>query len=115
MARFSAILWCDCSISFWVGCTGVSPGCANCFAEFQEDTRFHRARWGNHPRVRTSAATWREPRKWDREAAALGWHLIVFANVVSDFFDNQVPEEWRREAWEIIRRTQHLIWVILTK
>src|SRR3954470_787515 len=105
MARFSAIRWCDCSISFWLGCAKVSDGCLNCFAEKRVDIRFHRARWGNHPRPRTSAATWRQPFRWDREAAAFGWRLIVFCNVESDFFDNKAPEGAREQAWRIMKRT----------
>ena len=39
----------------------------------------------------------------------------MFSNSLSDFFDNQVPAEWRADAWAIIKRTTHLDHLILTK
>lgn len=33
MAEKTNIEWCDATINFWWGCTKVSPGCANCYAE----------------------------------------------------------------------------------
>jgi protein gp37 len=111
----SAIKWCDWSISFWLGCTKISDGCAKCFAWFQDEVRFKRVKFGNHPRRRTSLANWMRPYKWDAEAAEFGWRPIVFANVDSDFFDNQAPADWRMAAWDIMRDTPHLLWIILTK
>jgi protein gp37 len=111
----SAIKWCDWSITFWMGCTKISDGCLRCFAWFQDEVRFKRVKFGNHPRVRTSRANWMKAYKYDSEAADLGWQMICFANVSSDFFDNQAPSPWRIEAWPIIRETRHLLWIILTK
>ncbi|MCE5278873.1 MAG: phage Gp37/Gp68 family protein [Planctomycetaceae bacterium] len=33
MSETTAIPWCDSTVNFWSGCTEVSPGCANCYAE----------------------------------------------------------------------------------
>lgn len=33
MAENSIIEWCDHTFNPWEGCTKVSPGCANCYAE----------------------------------------------------------------------------------
>ncbi|MEM6888739.1 MAG: phage Gp37/Gp68 family protein [Pseudomonadota bacterium] len=33
MAEISNIEWCDATVNFWWGCTKVSPGCANCYAD----------------------------------------------------------------------------------
>lgn len=33
MAEKTKIEWCDATVSFWWGCTKVSPGCDHCYAE----------------------------------------------------------------------------------
>ena len=33
MSEKTKIEWCDSTLNFWSGCTKVSPGCANCYAE----------------------------------------------------------------------------------
>ena len=71
MAETTEILWCDSTFNPWIGCTKVSPGCANCYAERDFDHRKHVAKWGpGQPRHRTSEAYWRQPLKWDRKAEA---------------------------------------------
>jgi protein gp37 len=111
----SAIKWTDWSVTFWMGCTKISCGCLHCFAWAQDELRFKRVQFGNHPRVRTSDANWMKAFRYNAEAALFEWRPIVFANVCSDFFDNQADPAWRAEAWEIIRRTRRLLWIILTK
>jgi protein gp37 len=46
----------------------------------------------------------------------LGWKRpgLVFVNPWSDFFID-TADAWREEAWEVIRRTPHLTYLILTK
>lgn len=36
MSLKSKISWCDSTVNFWEGCTKVSPGCANCYAEARD-------------------------------------------------------------------------------
>ena len=36
--------------------------------------------------------------KWQREAERTGVHPWVFAQSMSDIFDNEVPPEWRERA-----------------
>jgi protein gp37 len=69
MGENSAISWTDHTFNPWIGCTKVSPGCANCYAEAY-DKRWGGEHWGNGaPRQRTSEANWRKPLKWNREAS----------------------------------------------
>ena len=57
----------------WVGCTRVSPGCQHCYAETMMDHRYGKVKWGPQgQRIRTSTAYWRQPARWNREAAAEG-------------------------------------------
>jgi len=66
-------------------------------------------------RHRTSEANWRQPLKWDREAGAAGIRKRVFCASLADVFDNAVPDQWRRDLFELIARTQNLDWLLLTK
>lgn len=77
MSEQTGIEWCDSTFNPWLGCTKVSPACDHCYAE-RDTRRFGRVEWGaGKPRVRTSAANWKLPERWDREAFAecpeCGW------------------------------------------
>ncbi|MDX2187783.1 MAG: phage Gp37/Gp68 family protein [Opitutaceae bacterium] len=127
MAENSKIEWTDHTFNPWIGCTKVSPGCANCYAETLMDTRYKRVKWGKgQPRVRTSAANWNLPLKWDREAAAIRDALNaggkfgasrprVFCASLADWLDDEVPIEWLVDLLDLIRRTPNLDWLLLTK
>lgn len=61
MSENSKIEWCDHTFNPWIGCTKVSPGCANCYAEVSTPARVMRAdgreTWGEGaPRSKTQ--TW---------------------------------------------------------
>lgn len=74
MGDKTGIEWTDHTFNPWIGCTKVSPGCAHCYAE-TEDKRhgWTPDGWGKgKPRKRTSAAYWRQPLKWNREAELWG-------------------------------------------
>lgn len=80
------------------------------------DLRMGRAKWGpGQPRQRTSAAYWREPLKWDREAAAAGVRPRVFCASLADWLDDEVPIAWLADLLDLIRRTPNLDWLLLTK
>jgi len=79
------------------------------------DLRFHKAKWGNHPRVRAADSAWQKPFAWNRKAARDGVRRRVFCSHYSDVFDNQVPDEWRSDLWTLIARCPDLDWLLLTK
>ncbi|ESS41354.1 phage protein Gp37/Gp68 [Burkholderia cenocepacia] len=120
MSENSKIEWTDHTFNPFIGCTKVSPGCDHCYAEHMMDTRLHKVVWGPHgERVRTSAATWRQPLRWNaRHAeffAAHGRRQRVFCASLADVFDNAVDPAWRRDLFELIARTPNLDWLLLTK
>lgn len=116
MGRDSSIQWTDHTFNGWIGCTKVSPGCDNCYAETLMDKRFHHVEWGvGKPRRRTAPANWHQPLKWNREAAELGTRFRVFSNSLSDVFDTEVPDAWRVDLFDLIERTPNLDWLVLTK
>ena len=108
MAENSKIEWTDHTFNPWIGCTKVSDGCKYCYAETLMDKR-----------VRTSAANWREPLAWNRQAKAEGRRYRVFCASLADVFeykpDQPEMDDWRRELFQMITNTPHLDWLLLTK
>ena len=51
MGADSKIEWCDHTFNPWIGCTKVSPGCANCYAEGESKRRGWAAYLRVHPVV----------------------------------------------------------------
>jgi protein gp37 len=117
MAKNSNIEWTDHTFNPWIGCTKVSEGCLNCYAEAGDLFRhWTSGGWGpGKPRHRTSAANWKEPLKWNRAAAIGGRRAKVFCASLADVFDPEVDRAWRADLWDLIRRCPHLDWQLLTK
>jgi len=117
VGKNSSISWTDHTFNPWIGCTKVSAGCANCYAE-REDARrgWTPGGWGpGKLRRRTSESNWRQPLKWDREAAAAGKRAKVFCASLADVFDQEIDNNWRVDLFDLIHRTPNLDWLLLTK
>ncbi len=117
MADATIIAWTDRSFNAWMGCQKVSPGCAHCYAETLTRNRMGRHLWGpGAPRQVTSAANWRKPLAWEREAQALGRPLMVFCGSLMDFAeDHPTAAATLPQLWDLVRRTPNLSWQLLTK
>ena len=117
MAENSKIEWTDHTFNPWLGCTKVSDGCKHCYAETLMDKRYGRVEWGPQgTRQRTSPANWQKPLAWNRQAAAEGRRYKVFCASLADVFENRaelVP--WRSDLFQLIEKTPHLDWLLLTK
>jgi protein gp37 len=115
MGENSKIEWCDHTMNFWVGCTKVSAACDFCYAETWAKRSGHPELWEGERR-RTVPANWAKPHRWNLDRLGTDQpRARVFTNSLADFFDNQVPVQWRREAWHMIDQTPNLHWLILTK
>ncbi len=116
MGETTGISWTDHTFNPWIGCTKVSAGCDNCYAEQLMDKRYQKVKWGHgNPRARTSVPNWNMPLAWNRAAEAEGRRHRVFCSSLADVFDNEVPVEWLRDVLELIRVTPWLDWQLLTK
>lgn len=118
MAETSNIAWTDSTFNPVIGCTKVSPGCDNCYAEELMDKRYGRVEWGPHgDRVRTK--TWGDPIRWnDRHNDFFKYHgrrRRVFCASLADVFDNQWDVKVREDLWSLIRKCTNLDWQLLTK
>lgn len=102
MGDTSHIGWTEATWNPWYGCTKISPGCKFCYM-YREMQRY-----GRDPfTVQRSKTTFNAPLKWKEPR-------MVFTCSWSDFFI-EAADEWRPEAWEIIKKTPHLTYQILTK
>lgn len=116
MGENSAISWTDHTFNPWLGCSKVSPACANCYAESWAK-RTGIVKWGDSAaRRRTSESNWRQPLKWNREALNAGERKRVFCASLADVFEDR-PEltPWRKDLFDLIRATSSLDWLLLTK
>lgn len=125
MGEVSAIAWTDATFNPWWGCTRVSPGCENCYAERLATVRRKLPVWGvDAERKPMSADYWKQPVKWNRSAAAARTRKRVFCASMADVFEElparnvaavAVVAAARARLWELIERTPHLDWLLLTK
>jgi protein gp37 len=106
----SSIEWTDATWNPVRGCTKISPGCKNCYAErFAE--RFREV--PGHPfeqgfDLRLVPHTLRLPATWRRAR-------LVFVNSMSDLFHEEVPESYIRSVFEVMAAEPRHRFQILTK
>ena len=113
----SKIEWTHHTFNPWLGCTKVSDGCKNCYAEALMDKRMGRVKWGPQgTRQRTSEAYWKKPLAWNKKLDGTGRRERVFCASLADVFeDNPQVWDWRFDLFELIDATPNLDWLLLTK
>lgn len=113
----------------WFGCSRVSAGCVNCYAEALTLQRGW-AGWGDSsPRVR-SKGFWKDAYRYNRAAAkAEKENLDTCLNMefyqplvrprmftsLMDWLDPKAPIEWLADFLRVIHDCQNLDWLLLTK
>lgn len=110
MAVNSDIEWTDATWNPITGCTKISPGCANCYAEtFAERFRgvpnhpyeqgFDLKLWADRLAL---PATWKKPKR-------------IFVNSMSDLFHKDVPDDYILKVFEAMNKADWHQYQILTK
>jgi protein gp37 len=106
----SAIEWTDATWNPVTGCTKISPGCKNCYAErlshrLQAMGSAHYAQGfavALHPDHLTLPLRWRQPRR-------------IFVNSMSDLFHEAVPDSFIFQVFEVMAKAAWHNFQILTK
>lgn len=134
MSANTTIEWCDHTWSPWRGCTKVSPGCANCYAEtLSKRNPAVLGQWGKgKPRV--LAKNWKNPVKWNAGGSICGecgeathgdrcfrgqcrgkTHRPKVFPSLCDWLDDEVDSVWLYDFIKLIVQTPNLRWLLLTK
>jgi protein gp37 len=97
------IQWTEYTWNPFQGCKKVSEGCKHCYMYRTKD------RYGKDPTivVKSSSTTFTKPLKIYEPS-------LIFTCSWSDFFTSEA-DMWRKECWDIIKRTPQHIYQILTK
>jgi protein gp37 len=106
----SRIEWTEQTWNPTTGCTKVSPGCLNCYAEIMA-RRLHAMGVRGYERnfeLATHASRLEQPLQ--RKQATL-----YFVNSMSDLFHQDVPDEFLDKVFDVIGRTPRHTYQILTK
>lgn len=126
MGTNSAIEWTHHTFNPWRGCTKVSAGCANCYAEtLSKRNPQTLGVWGKSgKRVIAAESYWRKPIAWNKAAEKAGERHRVFCASLADVFEG--PESMpadslaavraaRLRLFDLVRQTPSLDWLLLTK
>lgn len=105
MSDRSAIEWTDTTWNPVTGCTKVSRGCDNCYAERIVD-RFKGR--GAFATVTTAEEKLTAPLDWRK-------HRMVFVNSVSDLFHDAVPDDFIARVFAIMHLSWRHTFQVLTK
>lgn len=95
----------------WHGCIKISEGCENCYMYYLDKTRSGK----DGSRIYRTGSGFNYPLQKDRYGnykVKSGEEIRVC--MTSDFFLEQA-DEWRGEAWDIIRTRSDVIFFLLTK
>ena len=110
MADKTAIEWTNATWNPVTGCTKISPGCDNCYAErFAE--RFRGV--NGHPFENGFDLTLKperldQPLKWRRPR-------MIFVNSMSDLFHKKVPKDFVDSVFDTMERADWHVFQVLTK
>ena len=108
------ISWTDTTWNPATGCTKVSPGCENCYAEALTGRRL----WGNadFSTVKIHPDRLRAPRRW-RPVTENGTTRprLVFVNSMSDLHHDQIPDSFRDQVYDEMEMANTVVFQVLTK
>jgi len=113
----SKIEWTDITINPIVGCTKVSPGCQNCYAEKMAK----RLKAMGRPQYQTvvddrgwtGQTAFHKPALEQIRKAPVG--KMIFIGSMGDIFHENVPEEWLTDIFREIGHNSKSVFQILTK
>lgn len=108
MADTTAIEWTDSTWNPATGCSKVSPGCQNCYAERVANSLTNTPKYANgfkyteHEDAIDKPTRWKKPRK-------------IFVNSMSDMFHEDADPEFISRCFDVMLTTPRHTYQILTK
>jgi len=110
MSTQSKIEWTEQTWNPAVGCSKVSPGCANCYAEAMAK-RLQAMRVNGYE---NGFALSLLPNRLE-EPLKRAKPTIYFVNSMSDLFHEEIPDDYIRQVFDVIRRAPQHTFQVLTK
>lgn len=106
----TTIEWTEISWNPTTGCTKLSEGCENCYAEklSYRLRAMGNPKYKNGFKITTHNHSLNEPYKWKRPR-------MIFVNSMSDIFHENIDDEFILKVFEIINNTPQHTYQILTK
>jgi protein gp37 len=110
MANKSSIEWTESTWNPVTGCSKISPGCKNCYAERMAKRlqRIGVERYKDafeltmHPDVLDTPLSWKTPK-------------VIFVNSMSDLFHEKIPLSFIQDTFDIMKKAHWHTFQILTK
>lgn len=106
----SKIEWTESTWNPVTGCTKISDGCLNCYAERMAKRlqAMGQPNYANGFEVTLHPHTLGNPLKWKKRQ-------VIFVNSMSDLFHEEVPLEFIREVFDVMNRASWHTFQVLTK
>ena len=110
MATQSAIEWTESTWNPVSGCTKISAGCLNCYAERMANRlkAMGQERYRNGFKLTLHREALDEPYHWKKPR-------VVFVNSMSDLFHEKIPVEFVQDVFSVMNANKRHIFQILTK
>lgn len=119
MSDKTGIEWCDATWNPVIGCSRVSAGCQNCYAERQAIRLINHPLWSKVVKRTSHGPAWTgtailhmnkldQPEKW-REPRR------IFVNSMSDLFHESLSEECIADVFNVMATTPRHTYLVLTK
>ena len=110
MGTKSEIEWTESTWNPVTGCTKVSPGCANCYAErmARRLKAMGQKNYANGFEVTTQDHMLSRPLEWKKPK-------MVFVNSMSDLFHEDVPVSFIRRTFDVMVEANRHVFQVLTK
>lgn len=123
MSKNTKIAWTDHTANFWLGCTKVSEGCRNCYAETFATGRMGLDVWGGGKARKPVQSVYGNLKKLQRNAEqgvpgvlGEGYPHLVFVGSMMDWAEDHPDADLiRPHMWDVIRRCPNLHFQLLTK
>lgn len=110
MAQGSGIEWTESTWNPVTGCTKISPGCKNCYAERMAHRlqRMGQPNYRNGFEVTLQPGMLELPFRWRKPQS-------IFVNSMSDLFHDDVPLDYIQQVFYVMRRAHWHRFQVLTK
>jgi len=104
------IEWTESTWNPVTGCTKISSGCKYCYAEIMARRlqSMGQEKYTNGFNLTLHHVTLNEPYTWKKP-------MVIFVNSMSDLFHNDVPVQFIKDVFRVMKENPHHVFQVLTK